>query len=179
MAATAPTRKIPVLAIAIGLGSLIFAVGIGVLVFLMVRPRGERIGELSLTTPNAALDVPATPRSTLHFRVDVDVAMPRLSLLGDDVLERRVDAQLRDSLLIVVATSSAGVERSATCAVYNGRAMTTTITSGSLSRSGMLDDCIIALDGSDTWRVRGNVTWAPELEVRSATLEARLEAAPR
>jgi hypothetical protein len=176
-----PTPKSTSSFVAIGLAvvGVVAAVGIGALVFLLVGPRGEKVGESSLTERGAPIRVEAQPGDSLVFRVDVRVTLPSITLLGDDQVERQVSAQLRKSTLTVRAIAPSGVERSASCAVSNGRASSTTITSSALARSGMLSDCVLVLDQSGAWSVSGAVAWAPELTVQSARLEARLEAARR
>jgi hypothetical protein len=154
-----------------------FAVGLGLLIFYMVRPRGEKVGEISLTDGRAVLLVQGKQGESLVFRVDASVRVPRLSLVSDDQLEREASRQLSSSRLTVQATSPSGIERTATCAVYKGRASSTTSTSGALSRSGMLNDCVIVLDRPGPWQVRATVAWASGLSLNSATLETRLEAA--
>jgi hypothetical protein len=165
--------------IAIASASVLFAVGLGVLIFSMVRPHGEKVGVTSLTDPNAVLAVAAQRGDSLLFRVDASIGLPRLSLLSDDVLERRASTQLSRSQLTVKATAPSGNERSTTCAVYKGRATSTTTTSGSFSRSGMLNDCTLVLDEPGPWQVRGAVAWAADLPLHSATLETRLQPAGR
>jgi hypothetical protein len=159
--------------------SLLFAVGLGVLIFYMVSPRGERVGELSLTDPSASLVVDGKQGDSLLFRVDASVGMPRFSLMTDDVLERQASTQLTRSQLTVRATAPSGAERSSSCPVYKGRAVSTTTTSGSFSRSGMLNDCVISLDEPGQWKVSGAVAWSADLTLRSATLETRIESAAR
>ena len=165
--------------IAIASTSVLFAVGLGVLIFYMVRPQGEKVGTTSLTDPNAALTVAAQRGDSLLFRVDASIGLPRLSLVSDDVLERQASTQLSRSRLTIRATAPSGSERSTSCAVYKGRATSTTTTSGSFSRSGMLNDCSLVLDEPGAWQVRGGVAWAADLSLHSATLEARLERAAR
>jgi hypothetical protein len=164
---------------AIACASVLFAIGLGVLIFYMVRPQGEKVGETSLTDANAVLAIAAQRGDSLSFRVDASVGIPRLSLVSDDVLERQASTQLSRSLLTVRATAPSGSERSATCAVYKGRAMSTTVTPGRFSRSGMLNDCVIVVDEPGPWQVRGVVAWAANLSLQSATLETRVEHAAR
>jgi hypothetical protein len=159
--------------------SAVFVIGLGALIFYMVRPHGDRVGEMSLTQPNASLLVDGKPGDSLLFRVDASISRARLSLMSDDVLERQLSTQLTRSQLTVRATAPSGIERSSTCSVYKGRAMSTTTTSGSFSRSGMLNDCMIALDEPGPWKVHGAVAWAADLTLRSATLETRIEGAAR
>lgn len=171
----------PLRLVVIGLASLsvLFAVGLGLLIYYMVSPRGERLGETSLTDASAFQLVDGKPGDSLLFRVDASVGMPRLSLMNDDVLERQASTQLARSQLTVHATAPSGAVRSSSCAVYKGRAMSTTTTSGSFSRSGMLNDCVIALDEQGPWKVRGSVAWSADLSLRSATLETRIERGSR
>ena len=159
--------------------SVLFAIGLGVLIFYMVRPHGERVGETSLADPNAVLVVAAQRGDSLLFRVDASIGIPRLSLVSDDVLERQASKQLTRSRLTVRATAPSGGERSTSCAVYKGRAISTTTSSGRFSRSGMLNDCVIVLDEPGPWQVRGAVAWAADLSLQSATLETRLDPAAR
>ncbi len=165
--------------IAIAAVSVIFAVGLGALVYFMVRPRGEHVGVTSLTDPKAALVVDAKPGDSLLFRVDASIGLPRITLADDDQIERQASKQLQSSLLTVRATAPSGSERTTTCSVYKGRALSTTTTSGTLSRSGMLNDCVLLLDQPGAWQVRGTVAWTSDLVLRSASLETRREAAPR
>lgn len=171
-----PNKSMRVVGIGIGLLSVVFAVGLGALVFYMVRPRGDKIGETNLADPLATLVVNAKAGNALVFRVDASLQVAALTLLSDDVIEQRASAQLRSSLLTVRATTPSGREQTATCAVYKGRAASTTTTTGKLTRSGMLNDCVVALDQDGPWNVRGSVAWHPELKLQSATLETRLEA---
>jgi hypothetical protein len=159
--------------------SVAFAVGLSLLIFYMVRPSGEKVGDTSLTDPAATLLVNGKHGDSLVFRVDASIGVPRISLLSDDELERRASTQLSRSKLTVRATPASGSERSATCSVYKGRAASTTSTSGAFARSGMLNDCVIVLDQSGPWQVRAAVEWAPDVTLNSATLETRLEAAAR
>ncbi|HEX2871284.1 MAG TPA: hypothetical protein VHP33_08510 [Polyangiaceae bacterium] len=169
-------KSMRVVGIGIGVLGIVFAVGLGALIFYMVRPRGDKVGDTNLTDPLATLVVNAKGGDSLVFRVDASVQLAALSLSSDDVVEQRVSAQLRSSLLTVHATAPSGREQTATCAVYKGRATATTTTSGKLTRSGMLNDCAIPLDQDGPWNVRGSVAWHPELKLESATLETRLEA---
>jgi hypothetical protein len=173
------SKSLRFVVIAIASASVLFAVGLGVLIFYMVSPDGKRVGATSLTDPNAVLAVAAQRGDSLLFRVDASIGVPRLSLVSDDVLERQASAQLSRSRLTVRATAPSGSERSTSCALYKGRAMSTTATSGSFSRSGMLNDCVIVLDELGPWQVRGAVAWAADLSLQSATLETRLAPAAR
>jgi hypothetical protein len=156
--------------------SVAFAVGLIALIFHMVRPRGERIGDTSLIDPLAALVVNGKSGDSLVFRVDASVRVATLGLSSDDVVEQQVSTQLGKSTLTVHATDPSGRGHTATCAVYKGRAAATTRTPATFSRSGMLNDCVISLDQGGAWRVRGTVAWHPELRIADATLETRLEA---
>jgi hypothetical protein len=165
--------------IAITSVSVLFAIGLGVFIFFMVRPQGERVGQTNLGDSNASLTVAAQRGDSLSFRVDASVALPRLALVSDDVLERQASTQLSRSLLTVRATAPSGKERSTRCAVYKGRAMSTTVTSGRFSRAGMLNDCVILVDEPGPWQVRGTVAWTADLSVQSALLETRVQHAAR
>jgi hypothetical protein len=169
------SKSLHFVVIAIATTSVLFAVGLGVLIFYMVRPHGQSVGEISLTDPNAVLAVSAQRGDSLLFRVDASIEIPRLSLVSDDVLERQASAQLSRSRLTVRATAPSGNELSASCAVYKGRATSTTTTSGRFSRSGMLNDCAVIVDEPGPWQVRGAVAWAADLSLQSATLETRLD----
>jgi hypothetical protein len=171
-----PSKSLRFVAIGIALLSVLFAVGLGALIFHMVRPRGDRIGETSLIDPLATLVVNGKAGDSLVFRVDASVQITALGLSGDDVIEQQASAQLTKSVLTVHAVAPSGQEHSATCAVYKGRAAATTRTPLTFSRSGMLNDCVIPLDQEGKWRVRGTVAWHPEMSIGSAMLETRLEA---
>jgi hypothetical protein len=173
------SKSSKVVVMALGLLSVSFVVGLSVLIFHMLRPRGEKIGVASLTDPEASLLVNASAGDTLSFRIDVSVGLARVTLLSDDELERQASKQLQSSLLTVRAAGPSGRERVATCPAYKGRAASTSITSATLARSGMLNDCVIVLDAPGAWTLRGRVAWASDLTVQSAALEARLEAAAR
>ena len=97
--------------------------------------------------------------------------------MDDDRREREVDRGLDNSILTVRATSPTGVERTTTCPVYNGTSFSTTTTPGRIARSGMLDDCSIAIDAAGRWTVQGSVVWASGLSISSATFELRRETA--
>lgn len=174
-----PNKSMRAVGIGIGLLSVVFAVGLGALVFYMVRPRGEKIGDTNLTDPLATLVVHGKAGDSLVFRVDASVHVAALSLVNDDMLERQASTQLQKSLLTVRALAPSGREHTGACAVYTGRAATTTTTPGKLTRSGMLNDCSIPLDETGPWRVSGSVAWHSELKLQSATLETRLEASRR
>lgn len=174
-----PNKSMRAVGIGIGLLSIVFAVGLGALVFYMVRPRGEKIGETNLSDPLASLVANGKAGDSLVFRVDASVRVAALALSSDDVIEQQATRQLQKSLLTVRAFAPSGREHTSTCAVYKGRAATTTTTPGKFTRSGMLNDCVIPLDETGPWRVRGSVAWHSELELQSATLETRLEAARR
>ena len=171
------SKSLSVVVIAIALLSVLFAVGLGVLIFYMVRPQGDKVGETSLTDPGAELVVSAKAGDSLFFRTDVSLGVPRLSLVSDDQLEREASRQLTRSLLTVRATAPSGREHTTTCALYKGRALTTTSTPGSFSRSGMLNDCTLALDEAGAWKVRGSVAWVADLTLHRAQLETRIEPA--
>lgn len=173
------SKSLRVVVIIMVLLSVAFAVGLSLLIFYMVRPSGEKVGDTSLTDPTATVLVHGKQGDSLSFRVDASIGVPRISLLSDDELERQASARLSRSKLTVRAapTSGSGSERSTTCAVYKGRAASTTSTSGAFARSGMLNDCVIVLDQSGPWQVRAAVEWAPDITLNSATLETRLEAA--
>jgi hypothetical protein len=172
-----PQSKSPKVVLgAIAFVCLLFAAGLGAFVYYMVRPRGERVGALSLGAPQAALVVEGKPGDSLVFRVDARIGLPQGILGNDEELERRASQQLGSSLLTVRATAPSGQERSSTCAVYKGRAMSTTTTPGALSRSGMLNDCLIAVDEAGPWQLRGSVAWSSDLVLHSASLEVRRDA---
>jgi hypothetical protein len=164
--------------VVIGLGAMgvAFAVGLSVFIFYMVRPRGEKVGIASLTDSGAVVVVQGSPGDSLVFRIDASIGVPRATLLSDDQVDQQASAKLRKSLLTVRAAAPSGAERTATCPVSNGRAASTTSTSGTFSRSGMLNDCVIVLDEPGAWKVRGAVAWASDLTLQSATLETRLDA---
>jgi len=171
-----PNKSLRFVAIGIALLSVGFAIGLGALVFHMVRPRGDRIGDTNLADPLAALRVNARAGDSLVFRVDASLHVAAVGLLSDDVIEQQASNQLKKSMLTVHAVAPSGREQTTTCAVYNGRAAATTRTPTTFARSGMLNDCVLSLDQSGSWNVRGTVAWHPELQLRSATLETRLEA---
>src|SRR5688500_11726423 len=50
--------------------SVAFAVGLSLLIFYMVRPSGEKVGDTSLTDPAASLLVNGKQGDSLVFRVD-------------------------------------------------------------------------------------------------------------
>lgn len=153
------------------------AVGIGIAIFVLVRPRGEKLGTTSLTEPSAAFVVDGKPGDTLFFRVDASTGVALFDLVDDDQRDRQASELFRKSELTVRATSSTGVERTATCAVYKGRATSTVSAAGSFSRTGMTNDCQLPLDGPGAWTVRASVAWSPKLALRSASLEIRRESA--
>lgn len=168
-------KALPIVAIlgtVVGVG---FTVGLAGVIFYLVRPRGEEVGELSLTEPAAALSVNGGMGDALLFRIDASVGHARMATLNGDELERQASAQLRKSTLTVRATSPSGTERTASCPVYKGRAFSSSTTSTEYACSGMLNDCVIALDGPGPWQVRGSVAWAPELKVNDADLEVRID----
>ncbi len=162
--------------VAIAIVSVAFAVGLGLLIFSMVRPRGEKVGETSLTQAQASLVAQGKLGDSLVFRVDASLGIPRLSLLSDDELERQAVKQLQNSMLTVRAIAPSGSEHTSSCAVYNGRAMSTVSTPGTYSRSGMRNECVIVLDESGAWKISGSIAWSSDLALRSATLETRLDA---
>jgi hypothetical protein len=172
-----PNKPLRFVAIGIALLSVVFAVGLGALVFHMVRPRGDRVGDTNLSDPLATLVVNGQAGDSLIFRVDASVRVAALGLVSDDVIEQRASAQLTKSMLTVHAMAPSGREHTASCAVYKGRAAATTRTPATFTRSGMLNDCVIALDHGGAWSVRGAVAWHPELRVESARLETRIEVA--
>ncbi len=163
-----------VLILVIVIASVGFAVGLGILIFFLVRPRGAKVGEMNLTAANATTLVTAKVGDSLFFRADISMEVTRLSL-DDAARDRAADALLSKSTLTVRATSPAGKEKVSTCAIYKGRAVSSTATSGTYSRSGMLNDCVIAIDQAGAWTVRASVVWAPTLVLRSASLETRRE----
>lgn len=171
-----PKKSVRAAAIGIALVSVAFAAGLGALVFYLVRPRGERVGETNLSDPLATLVVNGHAGDSLVFRVDASVRVTAQLFSNDDVIEQQTSRHLRKSTLTVLAVAPSGRELSARCAVYNGRAATTTRTPATFTRSGMLNDCVVVLDQSGPWSVRGIVVWHPELTLASATLETRLEA---
>lgn len=174
-----PNKSLRFVVIGLVLLSVVFAIGLGALVFYMVRPRGDKIGDTKLTDPLATLVVNGRAGDSLVFRVDASVRVPALGLLSDDVIEQQASAQLKKSMLTVHAVAPSGREQASTCAIYKGRAAATTHTPATFTRSGMLNDCLISLDQSGAWSVRGAVAWHPELKLDDATLETRLEAGQR
>lgn len=174
-----PNKSLRVVGIGIGLLSLVFALGLGALVFYMVRPRGDKVGDTNLADPLATLMVQGKAGDSLVFRVDASVQVGALRLLSDDVVEQQASTQLKKSMLTVRAFAPSGREHTTTCPVYKGRAASTTQTSATFTRSGMLNDCVLPLDEAGPWRVSGTVAWHPELQVKSANLETRLEASSR
>ena len=174
-----PNKSLRVVGIGIALLSVVFAVGLGVLVFQMVRPRGDKIGDTDLKNPLATLVVNGKGGDSLVFRVDASVQVGALSLLSDDVIEQQASTQLRKSVLTVRALAPSGREHTTACSVYKGRAASTTHTSATFTRSGMLNDCALPLDEAGPWTVSGAVAWHSDLRLASATLETRLEASSR
>lgn len=174
-----PNKSLRLVGVGIGLLGVVFAVGLGALVFHAVRPRGDKVGEINLSDPLATLVVNGNAGDSLVFRVDASVQLAALSLLSDDVVEQQASTQLKKSILTVRAFAPSGREHTAACPVYNGRAASTTHTSATFTRSGMLNDCVLPLDQAGPWRVAGTVAWHPDLRPSSATLEARLEASTR
>lgn len=170
-------KALPIVAILASVVGVGFAVGLTIVIFYLVSPRGEEVGELRLTDPSAVLAVNGGLGDALVFRVDADLGHPHMASLDGDELERRVTAQLRKSTLTVRAVAPSGVERTASCPLYKGRSVSSSTTSAGYSCSGMLNDCVIGLDGPGPWQVRGSVAWGPELSVRSATLEVRIDSA--
>ena len=171
-----PSKSLRFVVIGISLLSVAFAVGLGALTFHMVHPQGDRIGETNLSDPLATLVVSGKAGDSLLFRVDASMRLAVLGLTSDDALEQQASTRLTKSMLTVHAIAPSGVEQTATCAVYKGRAASTTRTPTSLKRSGMLNDCVISLDQGGSWSVRGTVAWHPELAVDSASLETRIQA---
>lgn len=171
------SKSSKVVLVAIATVCLLFAAGLSAFIYYMVRPHGERVGAVSLGDASAALRVEGKPGDTLVFRVDASIGLPKLTLQDDEQVERRASQQLQRSLLTVRATAPSGKERSSTCAVYKGRAVSTTTTPGALSRTGMLNDCSLLLDEAGPWQVRGSVAWSSDLTLHSASLETRREAA--
>lgn len=157
---------------------LLFVVGLGGFIYYMVRPRGELVGTVALTPSPSPTPVNATPGDTLRFRVDASIGLPRVTVQDDDQLERRASQQLQSSQLTVEATTPSGKVLASSCAIYKGRAMSTTTTSGTLSRRGMLNDCSIVVNEPGAWQVRARAAWSSDLELRSATLEIRREPVP-
>ena len=170
------SKSLTFVTIALALVGVAFAVGLCVFIFYMVRPRGARMGDTNLTDPLAGIVVNGKPGDSLIFRVDASIGVPRMSLLSDDEVERQASEQLRKSMLTVRAAAPSGAERVTTCSVSNGRASSTSSTSGTFSRSGMLNDCVIVLNEPGPWKVRGAVAWSSDLTLHSATLETRLDA---
>ncbi len=160
-------------------GAFVVVVGIGVLIYFMTRPRGEKVGESSLVDRDAAIGVEAQAGDTLYFRTNVEISVPVLSLKDDERTDREASDELRKSQLTVRATSPAGIEKSSTCRVYNGRATTTSTSTGSFARSGMLNDCVIVIDAPGRWTVRASVDWSAGVTLRRASLETRRERAAR
>jgi hypothetical protein len=175
--AATPNKPLRVVAVAITAVSVAFAVGLSVFIYYMVRPRGDRVGDINLADPLASLLVDGRRGDSLVFRVDAGLRVPRLSLMSDDALEQRASTQLTRSMLTVRAFGPNGSEGAATCAVYRGRATSTTSTPGTFARSGMLNDCVIPIQQSGQWSVRGSVAWHPELTIDRAALEVRIERA--
>ena len=174
-----PSKSPRFVVIAIVLLSVLFAVGLGALIFIMVRPRGDRVGETSLTDPKAVLVVNGNAGDALVFRTDASIGIPRISLVSDDQIEIQASSQLSRSTLTVKATAPSGSEFTSTCPLYKGRAQSTSSTPGAFSRSGMLNDCMIALSEGGAWKIRASVAWHRDLTLHSASLETRLEAAVR
>lgn len=174
-----PNKSLRLVAIGIALLSVVFAVGLGALTFQMVRPRGDKVGDTRLTDPLATLVLNGQAGDSLIFRVDASVRVAAFGLSSDEVIEQRASAQLKKSMLTVHAIAPSGREHTATCAVYNGRAATTTRTPATFTRSGMLNDCVLSLDQGGAWSVRATVAWHPELKLDDAMLETRLEAGQR
>ncbi len=170
------SKSLTFVTIALALVGVAFAVGLCVFIFYMVRPRGERVGDMNLNDPLAGIVVNGKAGDSLVFRVDASIGVPRMSLLSDDEIERQASAQLRKSMLTVRAAAPSGAERVAACPVSNGRASSTSSTSGTFSRSGVLNDCVILLNEPGPWKVRGAIAWSSDLSLHSATLEARLDA---
>lgn len=168
---------LPILTILASVVGGAFTIGLIGVIFYLVSPRGEKVGEMSLTDPSAVLAVSGGLGDALVFRTDASVGHLRLATLNGDELERQVTAGLHESILTVRAVGPSGVERTASCPIYNGRSFSSSTTSASYSCSGMLNDCVIGLDGPGPWQVRGSVAWASGLTVRSATLEVRIDSA--
>jgi hypothetical protein len=173
-----PNKPLRFVVIAIAVVSVAFAVGLSAFVYFRVRPPGDRVGDINLTDSTDSVVISAQRGDTLVFRVDASVGLPRVSLMSDGTLEQRASAQLTRSILTVRAIGPDRSEGSASCAVYKGRATSTTSTPGTFARAGMLNDCNIPIPQSGQWAVYGGVAWHPELTIQSATLEVRKERAP-
>ncbi len=172
-----PKSTSPVVVALLAIAALAMVVAVFVLIFFMVRPRGEKVGQTNLMDSNASIVVDAKPGDALSFRTDAAIRTPVLSLIDDEHRDREASELLRKSQLTVRATAPSGAERVATCALYKGRATSTSRTTGVFSRSGMLNDCTIRIDQAGRWTVRGSVVWTPTVQLISAALETRREAA--
>lgn len=161
------------------IGGIIAALAVGFVaaIFVWTRPRGEKIGEVDLMARDASVAVEARAGDRLFFRADVAARLPLVSLIDDEHLEQEATTQMSKSKLTLHARSAAGVEKVASCSLCNGRSSTTAITSGRISRSGMLNDCVIDIDAPGPWTVDASVEWSDGLKVERARLETRREGA--
>lgn len=169
----------PILLMLVAIVTVVFVVGVGVLVFFLVRPRGEKVAEISLQNATAEVAVAAAAGDSLYFCTDMSIATADLGTNDSDARDRRVTRFLRASTLTIRAVSPTGTERSSSCPIYNGRSSVTSDTPSSYSMTGMLNDCVVTLDSAGTWKVHPSVTWASDLSPRSATLEVRRESSKK
>jgi hypothetical protein len=160
--------------VTLGLGVSVFA-----LVFFLVRPRGEKVAEIDLTSATAEVLVDANTGDSLYFSTDVAIPADALATHDSHARDSKVTRFLRGSTLTVRATSPNGAELSTSCPIYNGRSSITSDSDSTYSMSGLLNDCVLSLDGAGKWKVQPSVVWQSPLPLQSAILDVRREAAKK
>jgi hypothetical protein len=134
-------------------GVMILLIGAPIAYF--VWPRGDRIGEIDLGAQDASLTIPATGKTRLLFRLDVEP--------GGRTVERGLSA----STVLIQLEGSAVTQT--TCPAIGRGAM-----SGSPSAlEGIVLACELRLPPSGNVRVRARPMWAPGFAPRRAVLEVR------
>ncbi len=77
--------------------TLATVIGMFVLIFFMVRPRGEKVGQANLMDSNASIVVDAKPGDELSFRTDTVIRTPVVALSDDERRDHEASELLRKS----------------------------------------------------------------------------------
>lgn len=174
MADPSPPRSSKNPAGAIVAAIVIFGGIIAALASHTLGPKGERVGELDLVKASPVpLELPS-PR-TLNFRLEVTV------VTGKEGSSRSARDALYEKLAASTITVSDTVPqgspaRAATCAAFDGKSTSASSSSDEVEIHGIPVVCAFTLPAGHH-DLTAKVSWAKDLQVRSAALEVRSEPA--
>lgn len=148
-----------------------FLVFLTTFIWIIVGPRGKRLGEIAIA-PGASIDVEAAPGDRLHFRLDLVLdATPYAG--SNRQREESMRKALRASTVTAQVTAPNGAKQSASCPAYNGINASASLSGGTFELGGVPITCEVPIQAAGRHRVEPSVVWEPDLKARSATFEVR------